>query len=90
MTRMTRQSGTTEGVKSAMVVSLINEIQAKLDELNRIVHVRSVVSCHDAAVLLGVTGSTVSRYLRNGVLHKVIRDGRQGILLDDVLKLKKD
>lgn len=45
-----------------------------------------LLSCSEAASLLGVSRQTISRYIKEGRLKKTSRGGRMGILKSDLWK----
>ena len=47
-----------------------------------------LVSCSEAGRQLGVTQNTVTRYIREGRLHKTTIEQSTGIRLSEVLKMK--
>lgn len=47
-----------------------------------------LLSCSEAARHLGVTQTTVSRYVREGILHKTTIGRSTGIRLSEVKKMK--
>lgn len=47
-----------------------------------------LLSCSETARHLGVTQTTVSRYVREGILHKTTIGRSTGIRLSDVMKMK--
>ena len=73
-----------------LVREIIHEIMDRLRELEAASEsVDALLSCREAAAYLGRTAGTVSRYIAQGRLHKVVRNGRIGVLRSECRKLKK-
>lgn len=49
----------------------------------------TVYSCMDAAKMIGVTPQTISRYIREGRITKVVRGGRVGIPESEIQKITR-
>lgn len=71
------------------VRELLCNARAALDELERLCDQEQVCSCEEAALYLGVTRSTISRYIALGKLHKIKRGTRIGIASSELYRLKK-
>ena len=71
------------------VRALIADVRSRLDELEELCDLDQIISCSEAAGYLGITNSTVSRYIAAGRLHKITRGGRTGLSMSEVEKLKK-
>lgn len=77
------------GSENLYAAQLISKLEETLCELKRVYSIEQVMSCTEAAMYLGVTNSTISRYLALGKLHKVKRGVRVGILASELARLKK-
>lgn len=59
-----------------------------LERLERVLKSDSrVITCGEAAYLLGRSGQTVSRYIAEGKLRKACGNGVKGVALQDVIAL---
>ena len=70
---------------------LIADLTAQLRRYNDLTEENredKLLGCQEAAQHLGVTRQTISQMLRDHRLHKVMRGGRQGILLSELNKTK--
>ena len=67
-----------------LLTSLVNELR-RYNDLNEGSSDR-LLSVSEAAEVIGVRRQTVSRYLRQGRLHKVSRGGKSGILLSEATR----
>ena len=71
----------------ALLSDLVNELRRLNDKTEKSTQDR-LVSCSEAAVIIGRTRQTVSKWIRDGRLHKVVRGCRSGILLSELNQTK--
>lgn len=71
------------------VNALIANIREELDELERIMRVRSLCSNREAAEILQCTPATICNYLKQGKLHKEKQGAQTGIPLESILAMLK-
>lgn len=68
--------------------NLLEFVAGELQKFNKRADATDVVTCRQAARIIGVDPSTISRYIRQGKLHKVIRAGVVGILRSELRDIK--
>jgi len=69
--------------------ALITELKSEIKRMTDMKIPEVLVSCTEAARLLGVTNNTVSSWIRRKKLTKRTIDGVTGILLADLMKMKR-
>lgn len=73
------------------ILECLGRISLRLSEIDERLSGRDdeiLVSCTEAARLLGKTPPTISMMIRDGRLHKTSIDGSTGIRLSEVWKMK--
>jgi len=70
----------------ALLSDLVYELRRFNDNSER--SSDKVLSCSEAAAVTGRTRQTVSKWIRDGRLHKVTRGCRTGILLSELNRIK--
>lgn len=78
-------------MKEESLSSVASRLEQAVDALDRAVekqYCNILVSCSEAARQLGVRQNTVTRYIREGRLHKTTIGQSTGIRLSDVMKMK--
>ena len=70
-----------------LLSSLVNELR-RLNDSRPAETPDCVLSCSEAAKFLGKTRQTISRWLRDGRLRKVVRGGKAGGLLSEVKQIQ--
>lgn len=72
----------------SLIVSL-TESNNRLAQALESQKTEKVLSCTDAAKMIGVTPQTISRYIREGRIRKAIRGGKVGIPESEIKKLTR-
>ena len=71
----------------ALIADLVHELRRYNDNSEKSLSDK-VLSCSEAAAVTGKTRQTVSRWIRDGRLHKVTRGCRTGILQSELNRIK--
>ena len=76
------------------VTYILQELKAIKSQQSRILDYlegregRLLLTTNQAAYFLGVSRQTINNKVREGILHKTVRDGQRGFLLSDLKDLQ--